>query len=76
MSDIEKYKEYNFEKSEDFQTFLKEIKPEVPLAAMEYVKRHWFKQYVNSNFEANYDGTLPQFKSQKQEDEHLHSHNG
>lgn len=37
------------------------MKPPVPKAAMELVKRHWYKKFVNKEFVTNYDGTMPNF---------------
>lgn len=42
MSEVEKYKQFDFEKSVEFKKFLTELKPPAPKEAMELLKRHWY----------------------------------
>lgn len=56
---VEEYQKYDFEKNDNFQRFLKEMQPPVPKEAMELVKRHWYKRFVNESFVPNFDNTLP-----------------
>lgn len=47
MKGVENYKKYDFSNNEGFQTFLKELDSPCPPNAMEFVKRHWYKQEID-----------------------------
>lgn len=68
---VEQYLKFDFAKNDNFQQFLKELQPPVPKEAMELVKRHWYKKFVNEEFVPNYDGTLPNLDDIG-ENEHTH----
>ncbi|KAL4473527.1 hypothetical protein ABPG74_022391 [Tetrahymena malaccensis] len=72
---IEEFKGYDFQNNKEFQKFLKELQPPVPEQAMEMIKRHWYKRFVNQQFEPNYDGTLPDLDDVEEKEEG-HTHNG
>jgi len=72
---IEDYKKYDFDNNAEFKAFLDETKPPVPPKAMEFVRRHWYKQNINQSFEPNYDGSLPTFSEKDEQEaagEHFH----
>ncbi|EAR92584.1 transmembrane protein, putative (macronuclear) [Tetrahymena thermophila SB210] len=72
---IDDFKSYDFANNKDFQKFLKELQPPVPEQAMEMIKRHWYKRFINQQFEPNYDGTLPDLDDLEEKEEG-HTHNG
>ncbi|KAL4485040.1 hypothetical protein ABPG72_014560 [Tetrahymena utriculariae] len=71
---IEEFKSYDFTNNKEFQKFLQELQPPVPEQAMEMIKRHWYKRFVNQQFEPNYDGTLPNLDDIEEKEEG-HTHN-
>ena len=52
---IEKYKNFNFVESQDWQYHIKNIYPVPNMSQLEKIKRKWYKSKIDPNLDINFD---------------------